>query len=177
MESQDQFKNETPKKVPYTPPTEKRFAVSRDERTQERIEIVRDLQAKLVNDFGVEIGVTLFGSITKGKKIPNEEVANATDIDCIIYFSAEDVVKNYDSLIERFPEIKKYDFTNPKDSPYIKLKTLLLYRLFSVNITSILIAGSIVVIPICKRGSSRTRPIKEMQVGIINRCPFGRITK
>jgi hypothetical protein len=103
--TQDQH---TTEKVPYTPPAHKRYEVSRDPITQERIAYMRDLQKQLSTDFGVEIGLSLFGSITKGKELISEEVANATDIDCVFYFSGDEVAKKYDRLVVEFPAMSKY---------------------------------------------------------------------
>lgn len=107
---------ETPKKFPYTPPAEKRYAVSRDSTTQERIEFIRDLQKRLTEYFGIEIGITLYGSITKGKDLSDSKVAAASDIDCNIFFDGDYVSEHYGELLERFPEMKKYNPLNPNDS-------------------------------------------------------------
>lgn len=107
---------ETPKKFPYTPPAEKRYAVSRDSATQERIEFIRDLQKKLTEYFGIEIGITLYGSITKGKDLSDREVAAASDIDCNIFFDGDYASEHYGELLEKFPGLKNYNQPNPNDS-------------------------------------------------------------
>lgn len=108
---------ETPKKFPYTPPAEKRYAVSRDSTTQERIEFIRDLQKRLTEYFGIEIGITLYGSITKGKDLSDREVAAASDIDCNIFFDGDYVSEHYGEFLEKFPGLKKYNQPNSNDSP------------------------------------------------------------
>lgn len=108
--------HEIPKKFPYAPPTEKRYAISRDSTTQERIELVRDLQKKLTEHFGIEIGITLFGSITKGKDLSDSEVAAVSDIDCNIFFDGDYISEHYNELLEKFPRMKEYNQLNSSDS-------------------------------------------------------------
>lgn len=103
-------------KFPYIPPVEKRYAISRDSVTQERIEFIRDLQRRLIEYFGVEIVITLFGSITKGKDLLNKDIAAATDIDCTIFFDGDDVSKNFNKLFEKFTEISEYYSYDIRDS-------------------------------------------------------------
>ena len=109
--------SEFAKKFSYTPPAEKRYAVSRDSVTQERIGFMRDLQKRLTEYFCIEIGITLYGSITKGKDLSDSEVAAASDIDCNVFFDGDYVSEHYSELLEKFPGLKKYNQPNLNDSP------------------------------------------------------------
>jgi hypothetical protein len=124
----------TSKKIPYTPPAEKRYAISRDPNTQERIEFVRDLQKKLTEHFGVEIGITLFGSITKGKDLSDSEIATMSDIDCNIFFDGDYVSEHYNEFLEKFPGLKNYQQPSSSDSlKYQELCKQLNFKYFLKN--------------------------------------------
>lgn len=97
-------------KISYNPPAEKRFAISRDLITQERLNFIRDLQKKLTQDIGIPIGITLFGSITKGKELSSEEIVAKTDIDFTVFYDLDEVIKNFNEICTKFPDLKEsYD--------------------------------------------------------------------
>lgn len=86
-----------PKRRDYTPPLDKRFAVSGDSLTHERITWLREYQKELTKRFGFHIGLGVFGSLIKGKELTEVNKAR-TDIDVHISFlipSMEDVLKRF----------------------------------------------------------------------------------
>lgn len=79
--------NEMPK-MAYEPSQEKRFEISGDEYSRERIEMIRLFYDKLRSFFGVSMGLVLFGSLAKGKKLDVETKENA-DIDFTLFIDLD----------------------------------------------------------------------------------------
>lgn len=79
-----------PEKVSYTPSQNKFFEISKDPISQERkkvlMECFRDLN-KLFS--GLDIGFSLFGSLSKGKPLDTVDVAESSDVDLLVLFSRE----------------------------------------------------------------------------------------
>jgi hypothetical protein len=71
-------------KVEYTPSRKKRFEISNDEYTHERVTRVSELYHRLKDRFPELVSINLFGSIVQGKEL-NDDTTRVTDIDLAIY--------------------------------------------------------------------------------------------
>ncbi len=65
-------------------PERRRFEISQDEITQERIGILKKIHEELKDELPEYSGITIFGSLSKGKKL-NQENAAKSDIDMTIW--------------------------------------------------------------------------------------------
>lgn len=63
--------------------TDKRFEIQRDEFVRERLVALRDCLAELQNEHPEIMGLTIYGSITKGRAV--EE----SDVDCVLFIDAD----------------------------------------------------------------------------------------
>ncbi len=104
-------------KVPYVPSNKKRFEISDDFTSRERIYNLLELYKKINETFSeIEVAFSLFGSLAKGKKLSRENRKSA-DLDLVVYYNAntlqDDVVwdsylkKNTYLLSEYESELKK----------------------------------------------------------------------
>lgn len=77
-------------KVAYTPSQNKFFEISKDPISQERKKVLMECFRDLNKLFpGLDIGFSLFGSLSKGKPLNTPEVAESSDVDLLILFSKE----------------------------------------------------------------------------------------
>lgn len=71
-------------KISYTPPQSKRFDISKDAYSQRRLEVIRSAFAELKKVLP-SIGISLFGSLSKGKELTAETHAKSDiDVDIIV---------------------------------------------------------------------------------------------
>lgn len=88
----------------YASNTEKRWAISEDESSRERIRILKE-----VHDFfkrevpGITIAFTLFGSLSKGRKLDRSN-AEKSDIDLQIFVDSDELKQNFDEISRKHPE-------------------------------------------------------------------------
>lgn len=82
-------------KVLYAPSERKRFEVSSDPYSRERIRQLHDVYNEVKEALPeISIAFTLGGSLAKGKRL-TKETANSTDIDLYIFIDENDVENNY----------------------------------------------------------------------------------
>lgn len=86
-------------KVPYEPTLKRRFELSQDPFTQERVQSLLTAYRELKRDVPFFAGITAFGSLTKGKVL-NADSAKKTDIDLFLFVDRE----KYDAMIGEFIE-------------------------------------------------------------------------
>lgn len=79
-------------KIFYNPSEEKRFEVSKDEYSRERIGVLRELN-KEFKELPANVGLVLFGSLSKGKKL-NKDSKKYTDIDIQVFIDMDDLANN-----------------------------------------------------------------------------------
>lgn len=94
---------DTAVKIPYTPSETKRFEVSNDPFSRERIAAVHAAYKVLKKEVPFFAGITVFGSLSKGKTL-DEGSADKTDMDFVIFLDRSD----YERTIEEFA--KRDDF-------------------------------------------------------------------
>lgn len=85
--------NEFPK-ISYEPSEKRRFEVSKDEYSRERIKTVESFYEKMRNYFDVSMGLVLFGSLVKGKILDKENQENS-DIDFTLFVDLDEYRKKY----------------------------------------------------------------------------------
>jgi predicted nucleotidyltransferase len=77
-------------KVAYTPSQNKFFEISKDPISQERKKVLMECFRDLNKLFpGLDIGFSLFGSLSKGKLLDTPGIAESSDIDLLVLFSKE----------------------------------------------------------------------------------------
>lgn len=84
----------------YKSHPEKRFHISEDEFSRERVEFLKELHDKVTEEIpGINVGFTLFGSLSKGKELTAETARNS-DIDAAIFIDSDDVEKKFDEIVK-----------------------------------------------------------------------------
>lgn len=86
-------------KAPYEPSQRKRFEVSKDPYSRERLWALRDTIRELKLKHPFVVGAILFGSLSKGKQL-NKDTVGQSDIDAVIYIDEDGARKEYPSLLE-----------------------------------------------------------------------------
>ncbi|EKD43660.1 MAG: hypothetical protein ACD_72C00187G0002 [uncultured bacterium] len=88
----------------YTPSANKRWEISRDEISRERLEKLKEIhryfQEKVPD---VTIGITLFGSLSKGKELNPQNAANA-DVDVCAFIDYGEFLENFTKTLNDHPE-------------------------------------------------------------------------
>ncbi len=87
-------------KVEYTPSQTKRFEVSQDEYSRTRLKFLGDMTQNICEITPFEVGVSVIGSLSKGKTL-DKKTEGATDVDAIIYLDSDSVVEHFED--ERTP--------------------------------------------------------------------------
>ncbi len=77
----------------YEPPPEKRFAVSPDAYSRERVRVLTETRKELEQEFGIPIAFSLFGSLSKGKQL-TEESAPESDVDLTLFLDIDALEQN-----------------------------------------------------------------------------------
>lgn len=83
-------------KIPYIPSEIKRFDISEDEFSRERLRAVLEVYRELKKVFP-SIGFSLYGSLTKGKVL-DEMSKTRSDIDLAVYVDANELLANAQEL-------------------------------------------------------------------------------
>lgn len=91
---------DTVAKVPYTPSETKRFDVSKDPFSRERIAAVHAAYKTLKEEVPFFAGITVWGSLSKGKAL-DEKTADATDIDFVIFIDRDDYRRTIEDFAKR----------------------------------------------------------------------------
>lgn len=86
-------------KIPYQPIEEKRFAVSHDPFSRERLQLLKDLKTELEQRLGFRAYLSLFGSLSKGKQLTAES-APAADIDLTIFLDGADLREKHEKALK-----------------------------------------------------------------------------
>lgn len=87
----------------YTPSEEKRFAISSDTYSRERIKTMKNIYMELKQKLPrISIAFSLGGSLAKGKELTATNSAE-TDIDLYIFYDNEDVKTNYVGFLQENP--------------------------------------------------------------------------
>lgn len=84
-------------KITYKPSQVKRFEISKDPYSRERLQALSDTIKELRLKHPFVVGAVLFGSLSKGKQL-NEDIARKSDIDAVIYIDEDEARKEYPSL-------------------------------------------------------------------------------
>jgi len=100
-------------KVSYTPSKTKRFEVSHDPISRERLTALVTTVRELRNNYPFVAGAVLFGSLSKGKRL-DEHIAGKSDVDLIIYLDTDELKRNYENFVkdrdqEKFNEFEEID--------------------------------------------------------------------
>ncbi len=112
----------------YIPSQDKRFAISSDSHSRERLTVVRDLLAEIRRRFpSVRFSLALFGSLSKGKLL-DEESAQNSDVDMVLYVDMDDIEREADAFC-RDPEFQRlFDvkYANALTEPHVvRIRALL----------------------------------------------------
>ncbi|MEK7070968.1 MAG: hypothetical protein AAB966_04120, partial [Patescibacteria group bacterium] len=75
-------------KIPYEPTTKRRFELSHDEFSRERVRALLKAHRQLKEEIPFYAGMTLFGSLSKGKEL-TEDTATFTDLDIFAFLDRE----------------------------------------------------------------------------------------
>ena len=99
-------------KTPYEPSAEKFYDIAPDERSRERIRVLREVYREISAMLPGMVGLTVFGSLAKGKPLTDTEVAQRADVDFMAYLDANAAkAMEYRALFEhedlRVPFIQK----------------------------------------------------------------------
>lgn len=99
-------------KIPYEPSSTKRFEVSKDTFSRERIKALVETVREIRSRHPFIVGTVLFGSLSKGKDL-TEDTEDKSDIDTVVYIDEDETRKEYPSLSdgqnERFNELVEID--------------------------------------------------------------------
>ena len=101
-------------RVPYEASTRRRFDVSHDEYSRERIYALRDVYRTLKEECPFFAGITLFGSLSKGKRLTSS-TAEHTDMDIIAFIDEEkykEHINDYENNHEKFREYTEWAIKN-----------------------------------------------------------------
>ena len=88
----------------YTPNSEKRWKVSEDEISRERLKGIREMHDYFKEQIpGVTVAVSLFGSLSKGKEL-DQSTAQSADMDLSVFVDYEEFEKNFQQIFLEHPE-------------------------------------------------------------------------
>ena len=93
-------------KIPYNPVEDKRYYISRDQFSQDRLHLIKEsLYDRPAADFEKGVfGVTGYGSLAKGKILDSAEMAQNSDIDCGIFYDCKVLAQAIPELVRTNPE-------------------------------------------------------------------------
>lgn len=86
-------------KIAYEPSQTKRFEISRDPYSRERLKAASETIRELKSRYPFVVGAVLFGSLSKGKFL-NEQSAGGSDIDMAVYLDADKAGESYKKIEE-----------------------------------------------------------------------------
>src|SRR3989344_7067304 len=96
-------------KVLYQRSQRKRYEISRDAFSKERISVLRELQAELSEKLPVSLSITVMGSLLKGKKLDSEETAENTDMDLFVHIDKEELNNLSDDQLKHLRSVVGVD--------------------------------------------------------------------
>lgn len=103
-----------PQKVPYEP-AERRFEISEDQFSRERLEAVKAAYKELTAALpGVSVAFSLFGSLSKGKVL-TEETKDKADVDLTAFIDEKELLAAHDELMKTNPEYAAFEREHPGD--------------------------------------------------------------
>lgn len=120
--------NEMPK-IPYSPSQEKRFEVSEDEYSRERLKVAELFYDKMKQIFDVSIGLVLFGSLAKGKKL-NHETKESADIDLTLFVDLDEYQDKYIENLRNNRDFLDFELRRLDDSHHNATSKKLMYESF-----------------------------------------------
>lgn len=91
-------------KVEYEPSQTKRFEISKDPYSRERLRATVDTIKELRVRYPFVVGATLFGSLSKGKSLDTQS-AEKSDIDVVIFVDDNKAKENFEKLEEENDEV------------------------------------------------------------------------
>jgi hypothetical protein len=120
--------NEMPK-IPYSPSQEKRFEVSVDEYSRERLKVAELFYDKMKQLFDVSMGLVLFGSLVKGKTL-NNETKESADIDLTLFVDLDEYQDKYIENLRKNRDFFDFELRRLDDSYHNALSKKLMYESF-----------------------------------------------
>lgn len=90
----------TDTKIPYIPSQTKRFEISKDSFSKERVTAVHEAYKQLKQEVPFFAGITVFGSLSKGKAL-TKQTADKSDVDFVVFLDRDE----YEKTIEKFARI------------------------------------------------------------------------
>ncbi len=102
-------------KTPYTPSPDKRFLVSPDAISRQRIEIIKELHHELARELPFTFACSVWGSLAKGKPL-TADTAHTSDIDLTLFFDIDELQAHFPRFIELHPEMDAY-YQRAKQGP------------------------------------------------------------
>lgn len=96
---------------PYPISESKRFEISKDAYSQERLQAIKEVFQEIKNSTPFGVAFSMYGSLSKGKKLDESNYFDA-DIDLSIYVDEESVESNFD---EFFKDSSIVDIEQKKD--------------------------------------------------------------
>lgn len=81
-------------KVPYNPSNEKRFEISKDEYSRERLQSIKSFYENIHSKFNISMGLVLFGSLAKGKEL-TDTTKDEADVDFTLYIDIDEYREKY----------------------------------------------------------------------------------
>lgn len=86
-------------RAPYAPTTRRRFELSHDTLSHERVRALLDTYREMKEEVPFFAGLTLFGSLSKGKRLTPTS-AQQTDIDLFVFFDRDAIQAHLPWLVE-----------------------------------------------------------------------------
>src|SRR5438128_3559318 len=87
-------------KISYEPVQERRFAISPDSFSRERLKLLTDLKSEVENRLDFKTYLSLFGSLSKGKPLDADN-APQSDIDLDIFIDGEDMRDHHEAALAK----------------------------------------------------------------------------
>ena len=95
-------------KFPYEPSEKKRFEVSDDEYSRERLATVKSFYETMHQSFDVPMGLALFGSLAKGKELDAEK-KDASDVDFTLYIDLDEYKRKYIENLKNNKDFSEFE--------------------------------------------------------------------
>lgn len=92
-------------RIPYQPPEGKRFEVSRDAYTKERLVALKEMYREFQDELPFDVGLSLFGSLSKGKELSEQSVGR-TDIDIVVFADRDEAIDSFEAIAAKHPEVQ-----------------------------------------------------------------------
>lgn len=95
-------------KFPYEPSEKKRFEISDDEYSRERLATVKSFYETMHQSFDVPMGLALFGSLAKGKELDAEK-KDASDVDFTLYIDLDEYKRKYIENLKNNKDFSEFE--------------------------------------------------------------------